>query len=161
MTASFTFQLLGLDPLPFKPLFGLSDEELAARGIVRRTADRADTYPCRVSLREADAGDELLLLPFEHQAAVSPYRASGPIFVRRGAPRRDPLPGELPAYVTRRQISLRAYDSRAMIVDAAVAEGEAIEQEIRRMLGDATVEYLHLHNARRGCYSCKVVRAPA
>ena len=159
MTAS-SFQLLALDAAPFQALFELPDAELRRRGMLRRIADAPATYPCRVSLQEADAGDDLLLLPFEHQPALSPYRASGPIFVRRGVQRRDGSPGELPPYVTKRQISLRAYDARHLIVDAAVAEGaEAIGREIRRLLGGATVEYLHLHNARRGCDSCKVVRA--
>ena len=159
MTHAPGFQLLALDADPFTALFDLPDDELRRRGIDRRIADRADTYPCRVSLQEAGAGEEMLLLPFEHQPALSPYRASGPIFVRRGVRRRDAAPGELPPYVTKRLISLRAYDARHLIVDAAVAEGEAIGPEIRRLLADASVEYLHLHNARRGCYSCKAVRA--
>ncbi|TFZ07595.1 DUF1203 domain-containing protein [Ramlibacter humi] len=154
-----TFQLQGLDPAFFQPLFALDDGELRSRGIVRRFADAADTYPCRVSLGEAALGEELLLLPFEHQPASSPYRASGPIFVRRGVPLADLAPGELPPYVTKRVISLRAYDDAHMIVDASVAEGADIGREIRRLLGRADTAYLHLHNAKRGCYSCKAVRA--
>ena len=154
-----TFQLKGLDPAYFQPLFALGDDDLRSRGIERRFADVGDRYPCRVSLREADQGEEMLLLPFEHQPANSPYRSSGPIFVRRNGLRADPAPGELPPYVTRRVISLRAYDAGHLIVDAAVAEGPGIERELRRLLGRADVSYLHLHNAMRGCYSCCVVRA--
>jgi hypothetical protein len=154
-----SFQLLGLDPTPFEPLFALDDAQLREHGAVRRIADRPATYPCRVSLEDVPQGAELLLLPFEHQPCASPYRASGPIFVRRGAKRRDAGPGELPPYVSNRMISLRAYDADDMIIDAAVAEGAGIEHEIRRLLGHAAVAYLHLHNAKRGCYSCKVVRA--
>jgi hypothetical protein len=157
MTA--TFQLKGLDPAYFQPLFALGDEDLRSRGIERRFADAGGRYPCRVSLREADEGEEMLLLPFEHQPANSPYRASGPIFVRRDGMRADPAPGELPPYVTKRVISLRAYDAGHRIVDAAVAEGPAIEREVRRLLAHAEVSYLHLHNALRGCYSCLVTRA--
>lgn len=35
------------------------------------------------SLEDAPVGEPVLLLPFVHQDSRSPYRASGPIFVRR------------------------------------------------------------------------------
>ena len=152
------FQLVGLDAAAFAPLFDLSDAELAARGAVRRFADASPGYPCRVSLRDAALGEELLLLPFEHQPALSPYRASGPVFVRRGASAAALPPGELPPYVTSRLMSVRGYDAGHAIVDAAVCEGTALEAEIGRQLADPAVAYLHLHNAKRGCFSCRVDR---
>ncbi|MBO9579260.1 MAG: DUF1203 domain-containing protein, partial [Microbacteriaceae bacterium] len=60
---------------------------------------------------------------YEHQPAHSPYRASGPIFVRRDAQRRVLAPGEVPPYVAERLISLRAYDVAHLMVDAEVCEG--------------------------------------
>jgi len=153
-----SFRLVGLDPTPFQPLFRLPDEELAWRGIRRVVADAGSTLPCRVSLEDAPAGDELLLLPFEHQPACSPYRASGPIFVRRGQPRRELPPDTVTSYVTTRLMSVRAYDAADLIVDAAVCEGLAVADEIRRLFAREDVAYIHLHNARRGCFSCKVER---
>ena len=152
------FQLVGLDAALFSPLFDLSDAELAAHGAVRRTADESPGFPCRISLRDADAGEQLLLLPFEHQPERSPYRASGPIFVRRGAVRAALRPGELPPYVTSRLMSVRGYDREHMIVAAAVCDGVALGAEIQRQFADPAVAYLHLHNARRGCFSCRVDR---
>ncbi|MGZ5269797.1 MAG: DUF1203 domain-containing protein [Ramlibacter sp.] len=154
-----SFRLVGLDPAPFEPLFALDDAQLRARGAVRVRADSMPGYPCRISLEDAPPGDELLLLPFEHQPCDSPYRSAGPIFVRRGA-RQATLPCEvLPPYVTRRLIALRAYDAGGMMVDAGVAEGEsALRGELERLLADGRVRYLHLHNARRGCFSCRVER---
>jgi hypothetical protein len=153
------FRLSGIDPAPFDPLFRLADAELAERGAVRRVATSDFGFPCRVSLQDATAGDELLLLPFVHQPANSPYRSSGPIYVRRDSARRVLGPGEVPPYVARRLISLRAYDGADLIIDASVREGEDIAAEIRRMLGDERVAYVHLHNANRGCYSCRADRA--
>ena len=49
-----SFRIRGLPAEPFADLFTLSDEELRARGAVRRIAD--GTYPCRISLTELDAG---------------------------------------------------------------------------------------------------------
>jgi len=155
-----SFQIVGLSPAPFEPLFSLSTPELAARGIRRVRAAADAGYPCRVGLVDADAGDELLLLPFEHQPAHSPYRASGPIYVKLGARQRTMAVGEIPESVRRRQISLRAYDADDMIVAAEVCAGESVGAEIERMLGDPVVRYLHLHNAKRGCYSCLVRRLP-
>lgn len=155
-----SFQIVGLPADPFEPLYALPDDALAARGIRRVRAASHPGYPCRISLADAEPGDELLLLPFEHQPANSPYRASGPIYVRIGAQRRVLEPGEVPESVRRRQISLRAYDVDDMIVGAEVCEGDVVGAEIERQLADPRVRYLHLHNAKRGCFSCLVRRVP-
>ena len=73
------FQLCGIEPAPFAHLFELSDEALKQHGAVRQFATESPGYPCRVSLQDAEVGEELLLLPYEHQPAASPYRACGPI----------------------------------------------------------------------------------
>lgn len=153
-----SFRLVGLAPAAFDPLFALDDAQLRARGIRRVRADTQPGYPCRISLQDSQPGDELLLMPFEHQPCASPYRASGPIYVRRGAQQAVLAPGELPPYVTRRAISLRAYDGADMMVDAGLAEGDALRGEIERLLRDARVRYIHLHNAKRGCFSCALER---
>ena len=155
-----SFQIVGLSPAAFEPLFSLPADALAARGIRRVRAAAGTGYPCRVSLADADAGDELLLLPFEHQPENSPYRASGAIYVKVGARQRTMAVGEVPESVRRRQISLRAYDADDMIIDAEVCAGESVSAEIERLLADPRVRYLHLHNAKRGCYSCLVRRVP-
>jgi hypothetical protein len=154
-----SFRLAGLDPAPFAPLFLLDDAQLAARGIARRIADADRGFPCRVGLEDARRGDELLLLPYEHQPAHSPYRASGPVFVRRDACRRVLAPGEVPPYVADRLISLRAYDSAQLMVDAEVCEGGHVAAWLEAAFGRSEVACVHLHNARRGCYSCLAERA--
>ena len=152
------FQLVGIDPSPFAQLFALDDAELASRGILRYVAEKPDCYPCRVSLKDADVGRELLLLSYQHMPASSPYRASGPIFVSRAAKAAVLPPGVVPPYVANRLISVRAYDGCHMMVSAEVVEGGALEEEILRMLSDDQVDYLHLHFARRGCFACAVRR---
>src|ERR1051325_5220486 len=76
-----TYRITGLDPAPYKSLFGLSDEELAERGVVRMTADEKPSYPCRVSLTDRDIGESLLLVKPVSQEVANPYRASHAIFV--------------------------------------------------------------------------------
>jgi len=153
-----TFRLVGLAAENFEPFFAMSDAELAALGARRVVADEPVGFPCRVSLADAEPGDELMLLPFEHLSTSSPYRASGPVFVRRGVPRAVLAPGEIPPYVTRRAMSVRAYDSDDMMVDADVCQGNDVRGVIEHMLANDAVAFIHLHNAKRGCFSCRVER---
>lgn len=158
MTASVPFQIHALDPKLFIPLFGLPDAELAARGIRRHLVQEFPGTPCRVSLTDALVGEIVLLLPFTHQEANSPYRSSGPIFVRENVARAQPAVDEVPESVRGRLLSVRAYDAEGMMTNADVVDGAELEPCISRCFGDASVAYLHLHNARPGCYSCRVDR---
>jgi len=67
--------------------------------------------------------------------------------------------GVIPDYVRIRQMSVRAYDASHLMIDAAVCEGEDAAPAILRMFDNAAVAYIHLHNAKRGCFSCRVDRA--
>jgi hypothetical protein len=155
------FTVRGLDPTPFRPLFDLTDDALAARGVRRVRADQSDAYPCRVSLSRVEEGEELLLLNHVHQdRASSPYRASGPVFVGRSAQAPAVFEGRLPPMLQDRLLSLRAYDADAFIVEAEVAEGPAVEEVLRRFLADLRVAVVDLHFARRGCFAARVERAP-
>ena len=154
-----TFQLIGIDHEQFEPLFSLTDEQLKEYAAERRFATENPGFPCRISLEDARVGEELLLLPYVHQPAASPYRASGPVFIRRGAKQRRLPAGEVPSYVTSRLMSVRAYDAANMIVAASVCEGAIVAREIEEYFRRAEVAYIHLHNAKRGCFSCQVVRA--
>ncbi len=154
-----TFRIRGLDPAPFAPLFALSDAELAARGAVRRFADAQPGFPCRVSLVDAEIGEELLLLSYEHHAVTSPYRASGPIYIRRAAHSAFDAIDKVPPVLHHRLLSLRAYDAAGMLRDAQVCEGDAVAERIERAFADPAIAYLHVHNAKPGCFSCRVDRS--
>ncbi|HWA92032.1 MAG TPA: DUF1203 domain-containing protein [Rhizomicrobium sp.] len=153
-----TFRATGLDPSQFETLFALDDAALAARGIARVRADEKPGYPCRVTLEDAEPGETLLLLPFEHQPAASPYRASGPIFVREAAGAAFDRAGVVPPVLRGRLLSLRAYDGRDLIVDADVVPGDDVEAAIARFFARDDVAYIHVHNAKRGCFACRIDR---
>lgn len=155
------FRIVALPAEPFAPLFELDDGALAARGMRRCIADHPLLYPCRVSLENAAIGDEVLLLPFEHHASASPYRASGPIFVRRGAARADYAINEVPPQFRRKRLSVRAYNRAGDLIRADVTGGDALEACVSVMFADAEVDCLHLHHAGHGCYLCRVERAGA
>ena len=152
-------RLVALARETFAPLFDLSDEALAARGAERRVAEADFGYPCRVSLGEAARGERFLLLPYEHQPANGPYRSSGAIFVREAAVQATPAVNEVPASIRRRLLSVRAYDEAGAMLDAEVCEGTALEAVADRFFARAEAAYLHVHNARPGCYACRVERA--
>jgi hypothetical protein len=147
------FQIQALPAARFQPLFGQPDTFLAAQGVVRVTATKSPGFPCRVSLMDATEGETLLLLNYEHQSAPTPYRASHAIFVREGAIEATPAPGDIPEVLRRRFLSVRAFDASHMMLDADVTEGTTLEPLIARMFADRAVAYLHLHNAKPGCYA--------
>jgi len=155
-----TYAIVGLPVEPFRPLFGVPDEDLAARRVVRVIADAPVGYPCRVLLEDARPGDTLLLLNHEYQDADTPYRGRHAIFVNEAAerPRRfvDEVP---PVLLVRPAISLRAFDEAGMMIDADLASGTAIEPTILRLLDDRRASYLQAHNAARGCFAARIERA--
>lgn len=153
-----SFQLVGLPVEAFAPLFVLSDSALAGRNVHRVVAKSKPGYPCRVSLADAEIGEELLLLSFEHQPARSPYKSAGPIFVRKAAVQATLEPGMIPDYVRLRLMSVRAYDSSHLMTDAVVCAGRDAASAIQNLFSSNEVAYIHLHNANRGCFSCAVNR---
>ncbi len=153
------FRVSGLPLAPFKPLFGLCDAQLAQHEAVRHTADAFPGYPCRVSLQDAEPGETLLLLNYEHLPAAGPYRSRYAIYVREGAAEAHPAVNEIPDVLRRRLLSVRALDERGMLRDAEVVDGAALEPIIARMLNRREIAYLHVHNARPGCYAARIDRA--
>jgi hypothetical protein len=152
------FRITGLPAERFAALFSLSDQELAARGAVRRIADGKPGYPCRVSLTDAEPGQEVILTHFEHQPANTPYRASHAIYVRAGEKTYDAV-DQVPEQLRLRLLSVRAFDEKGMMVGADVVDGKELEGVIERLFGDQHADYLHVHYAKPGCYAARIERA--
>ncbi|MBV8157841.1 MAG: DUF1203 domain-containing protein [Dyella sp.] len=152
------FRITGLPAEPFAELFSLSDDALAERRAVRVVADQAHGYPCRISLTDAEPGQSLILLHYEHHAVDSPFRSSHAIYVREDEHRYDRV-DEVPNQLRRRLLSVRGFDERGMLRDADVVKGTALEPLIERLFADGQVSYLHIHMARPGCYAARVDRA--
>src|SRR5437868_11752493 len=121
-----TYRITGLDPAPYRPLFGLSDEELANRRIVRMTVTEKPGFPCRVTLVDREIGESVLLLNHVSHDVANPYRASHAIFVSEEA-------GQAAEYIDRiapvfetRVLSLRGFDQDGMMTEAILTQpGEA------------------------------------
>lgn len=153
------YVISGLSLEPFRSLFGRDEDGLRQHGIERVIADAKPGFPCRVSLHDAEPGESLLLLPFEHHAVAGPYRSSGPIFVREAAQSAARIRNAIPEQQRIRLLSVRAYDQSGWMHGADVVEGAVLEGLIARFFAEPRVAFLHVHNARRGCYACRADRA--
>ena len=153
------YRITGLDPTPFQTLYGLPDAELRQRNAVRYVVDAAPGFPDRIELREAQPGETVLLVNFEHQPATTPYRASHAIFVREGASKAFEGVDAIPEVLRIRLISLRAFDGDGMMVAADVAQGRDLAPLIESLLANSGVAYLQAHNAKQGCYAARIERA--
>ena len=154
-----TYRITGLDPAPFKPLFGLSDEELAARGVVRMTVDEKPSYPCRVSLTDRDIGESVLLVNHVSHDVANPYRASHAIFVTEGAEEPAEFVDQVPPVFGPRVLSLRGFDADGMMADAILTQPGEADAGIRKLFEDPKIATIHAHNAARGCFSARIERA--
>lgn len=154
-----TYAVTGLPLEDFRPLFALSDDELAARGVIRRTVDATPGYPCRVSLRDAAPGDTVLLMNYESHSARTPFRSAYAIYVSEAAKETLRVIDALPPVFHGRTIALRVFDAGGMLIGAELAQGEAIDTAIRHAFETPEAAYIHAHNAAQGCFAALIERA--
>lgn len=154
-----TFRITALDPSAFADFFALGDAALATRGARRVVADASPGYPCRVSLEDAEIGETLILANHTHLAGDTPYAGAHAVYIRENAIRAEPRPGDVPDVLRRRLLSVRAYDAGQMMVDADVVDGEALAPHLDALFARPEISFVHLHNARPGCFAAAVTRA--
>ena len=153
-----SFRISGLSPSTFAALFALSDAELTARRARRMVADRKPGFPCRVSLRDAEVGETVLLVNYEHLPVDSPFRSGYAVYVREDAQSTQLRADEIPEQLASRLLSVRGFDRDDMLVDATVTEGHQLAPVLERALESASVAYIHVHFAKPGCFAARVDR---
>ena len=153
-----TYQITGIDPDPYRHLYGLSDEELASHGIVRMTVTAKPSFPCRVSLTDREIGESVLLLNHVSHDVANPYRASHAIFVTEGAEEAAIYVDEVPPAFGPRVLSLRAFDEDGMMVDAALTQPGEADAGIRKLFENPAITTIHSHSATRGCFAAMIDR---
>ena len=149
MTITTSYVVAGLDP-------SVADE-LRARGGIAYMADEQPGYPCRQCLRDAEIGDEMILVSHDPFSASSPSRSASPIFLHRSPCTVTEEVG-LPEQLTRRRLSVRAFDTSEMMLDAALVDGGDLATAIEHLLENGDVDHLHIHNEPRGCFAARVER---
>jgi hypothetical protein len=154
-----TYRIRGLDPAPYRSLFGLAGHALAKRSIVRMTVTEKPSFPCRVTLADREVGESVLLLNHVSHDVAGPYRASHAIFVLEGAEKAAEFVDEVPPVFAPRILSLRGFDAQGMMADAILTQPGEADAGIRRLFADPAIATIHAHNATRGCFAAKIERA--
>lgn len=152
-----TYMIEGLASDQFAPLFALNDTELAAINARRMTATSDRGFPCRISLDDAKAGEEVILLHHVSHDVDTPFRSAYAIYVRAGvdaATYRDALP---PAFAGR-TMAFRGFDAAGMLVAAQLAPGEAGDDVIRALFANPSIAYIHAQYATNGCFAARIER---
>ena len=152
------YRITGLDREPFAELFDMNDTALAERGAVRVTAAADKGWPCRISLEDAKAGEELILLNHLSHDVATPYRSSYAIYVRKAANRAAEFVDETPPVFEGRPMAFRAFDTDGMLRNAALALPGQADEKIRELFESENISYIHAHNAAHGCFSARIER---
>lgn len=152
-----TYRIAGLSPAPFAPLFALSDAELAVQGARRVIASADRGYPCRIALRDAARGEQLILLHHTSHDVATPYRSAYAIYVSERAEQAH-YTDALPPVFEGRPLALRGFDAEGMLRDARLALPGAAEEAILDLFADPQIAYIDAHNAAHGCFAARVER---
>jgi len=155
---TMNFKINSLPKSNFAHLFALSDEELLEQNIIRKIVQEYPGTPCRISLEDVAIGESVLLLNYMHQTASSPFQSTHAIFVSESATNINLNVNEIPDSIKNRLMSVRAFDANHMIIDAEVLEGYELPEKISAYFSRPEISYLHLHNARMGCFAASVER---
>lgn len=142
-----------------RPIEPEAADALRQRGGPVSVADSKPGYPCRQCLRDAEIGEELILVSYDPFTDNSPYRSAGPIFLHRKSCVAPDELQNLPPQLTGRQLSVRSFDAHAMMIDAVVIDGHDLDATLQRFFGTAESSWIHVHNAGRGCWAVTVDRA--
>ncbi len=145
-----------LSPLPAR----LPSLQPLPRGAKAVLAGEAHSYPCRRCLRDAEPGEQVVLLsydPFDDDAATA-YRQPGPIFVHAESCTYEHS-DELPDQLTRRLLSVRSFAPDHAMSGGVVIQGVELRETVERLLDDESVAYIHVHNAGPGCFATRIDRA--
>lgn len=153
-----SFQIHALAGRDFEELFELSNAELKHLGALRMKADSKPGFPCRVSLQDADIGDELILTNFEHLTGRTPYQASHAIYVRKGTHWATPDRNEVPQMLSHRILSVRAFGVDHLMKEADLVEGKKLAAKLDTLFTNPAIDYVHIHNAKQGCFAAKATR---
>jgi hypothetical protein len=128
---------------------------------IQRRVQHVPGAPCRVCLREAAAGDAMLLASYGLPRPLGIYWTPSPIFLHDEACEPYAREGHVPDVVRSRLVSLRSYDKDHQVLYdlGVVTEGSEVDEPLARSLADPRTAYVNIHTAKPGCLLCIVERA--
>lgn len=156
MQQNFQIRHLSQD---FNFLFSADETELAKHKAIKMVVSEKPGTPCRISLEDAEIGEEVVLFNYTHHKTDSPFHGSGPIFIRKEAKPKTLAINEVPEMLNHRLLSLRVYNKRGMLIDATTVQGTELKNALLQLFENEKAEYIHIHNSSQGCFHCQVDRA--
>ncbi|KAI0518124.1 hypothetical protein F5B22DRAFT_654440 [Xylaria bambusicola] len=147
------------ETLRFRPLPAPLAEETTTPFATLQIPDQP--VPCRRCLQDSRVGDEMLLLSYNPFLGKSPYQCASPIYVHSKPACADAAVqlsgGPIPEQLSKRLLSIRAYDSKHMMRGNEVVDGNQLLEACQRLLGDdASAEYCHVHFGGPGCFAVRI-----
>ncbi|SHG52808.1 DUF1203 domain-containing protein [Cognatishimia maritima] len=152
------FRFKALPAKAFKHLFKLTDQELASQNAKRLTVTACPGVPCRVSMKDAEVGETVILMNYVHLNASSPFDASHAIYVRELAEDSEFGINEVPELLATRMISLRFFNRENMMIAADLVSGERLSIPLSEAFENPEIAYAHVHYAKPGCFAASVHR---
>lgn len=154
-----SFQIHALAPDDFSELYELSNAELAKRNAKRLHVDAKPGYICRVTLEDAEIGEDVIVFSHAYQPQATPYQGAFAIFIRENADKAQPAANTLPDDFLFRHFSVRAFNAHHYLITADLAKGTELGARINTFFENEDISYLHLHHAAHGCYVAKATRS--
>jgi hypothetical protein len=151
------YRIQGLKQREFEPLFALSEDELV-QCHARRVRAEERGAPCRISLKEAEAGESLLLVNYVSHDVPTPFRTAYAIYVREAAGEPPCYRDEVPPLLDTRTLGLRGFDASGMLRGALLAMPGEADRRVRELLERPEIASIHAHNAAYGCFLARVER---
>lgn len=138
----------------YQQFFSMSRDELLQHGVELKKVTEKPGFPCRIGLEDAEIGEEVLLLSYVHHATSPSCVSSGPIYIKRGAIPAQLKAGEIPGFLLVRYLSLRCYNRKGDMIDAALCSGAELKQRLNLLFLDPEIIKIDIHNAKPGCFNC-------
>lgn len=123
-------------------------------------ADVATGYgPCRQCLHTFAVGSERrILFTYDAFEASEELPLPGPVFIHEERCERYPEAAGFPPDLIHHRLTLNAYArGPRLLAQKYVADGR-VESALQQLLGDQTVDYIHVRDTKAGCYDFRIER---
>ena len=157
------FACIAIDPA-IAARFRATQTDDRGNALRRMTATDDSGFPCRVCLRCAEVGEEVLLGSYDLPRPRGIYWTPSPVFIHAEACVPYVADGALPEIVRRNTIvSVRAYDAQDMVLYdlGRIGCGSDIDDALATALDDPRTVFVNIHTARPGCMLCRVEKLNA
>lgn len=116
--------------------------------------------PCRQCLRTFAIGAERrILFTYDAFHGKEDLPLPGPVFIHEETCQRYPEDGGFPGDILAHNLTLNAYSAGRDLVTKKYVRDGMVEPELRLLLADRNVDYIHVRDTAAGCYDFCIERA--